>query len=91
MASDPIRILIVDDDEGVLIELECLLEGEGYSTVTAWSTREALELSERFQFHVLLVDENLGDADGPTLCGELQRNQPPAFGCSRTPGKDPVC
>ena len=29
MASDPIKILIVDDDEAVLIELERLLEGEG--------------------------------------------------------------
>lgn len=37
MASDPIRILIVDDDEDVLIALERLLEGEGYATATAWS------------------------------------------------------
>jgi len=28
MASDPIKILIVDDDEQVLIELERLLESE---------------------------------------------------------------
>jgi len=75
MASDPIRILIVDDDEGVLIELERMLEGEGYSTVTAWSAREAIALCERHQFHLLLVDEHLGDIDGPTLCRELQRTQ----------------
>jgi CheY-like chemotaxis protein len=36
MVSDPIKILIVDDDEQVLIELERLLESEGYSTTTAW-------------------------------------------------------
>src|ERR1700746_1391037 len=46
MASDPIRILIVDDDEDVLIALERLLEGEGYTTATAWSGKEALVLSK---------------------------------------------
>ena len=55
MASDPIKILIVDDDEEVLIELERLLEGEGYSTATAWSGREALALSDRLRFDLVLV------------------------------------
>ena len=50
MASDPIKILIVDDDEEVLIELERLLGGQGYSTATAWSGREALALSDRLRF-----------------------------------------
>jgi len=50
MASDPIKILIVDDDERVLIELERLLESEGYSTATAWGGREALALSEKKMF-----------------------------------------
>jgi DNA-binding NtrC family response regulator len=75
MASDPIRILIVDDDEGVLIEPERLLEGEGYNTVTAWSAREAMALGKRHQFHLLLVDEHLADIDGPTLFHQLQRTQ----------------
>jgi len=35
MARNPIKILIVDDDQDVLIELEHLLESEGYSTATA--------------------------------------------------------
>lgn len=79
MASDPIKILIVDDDEDVLIELERLLEGEGYCTVTAWSGREALALSEKSQFDLLLVDEHLGDVDVGALWDELVRRQPNAF------------
>lgn len=79
MASDPIKILIVDDDEDVLIELERLLEGEGYCTVTAWSGREALALSEQGQFDLLLVDEYLGDVDLDALWNELGRRQPNAF------------
>jgi len=79
MASDPIKILIVDDDEDVLIELERLLEGEGYCTATAWSGREALALSEKVQFDLLLVDEHLGDVDVDALWNELVRKQPNAF------------
>ena len=79
MASDPIKILIVDDDEDVLIELQHLLEDEGYSTVTAWSGREALEASEKGEFDLLLVDEYLGDIDVGALWAELVRRQPKAF------------
>jgi len=78
MASDPIKILIVDDDEDVLIELERLLEGEGYVTATAWSGQEALALSEKLQFDLLLVDEYLADVELNALWEELKRRQPNA-------------
>jgi len=78
MASDPIRILIVDDDEDVLIALERLLEGEGYATITAWSARDAIVQTQESQFQILLVDENLGDnspsiLDDFCLCGHCAR------------------
>lgn len=79
MASDPIRILIVDDDENVLIALERLLEGEGYNTATAWSGKEALDLSQKTKFDLLLVDEHLADVEAAALWEALQRHQPHAF------------
>src|ERR1700758_4220166 len=79
MASDPIKILIVDEDEHVLIALERLLESEGYSTATAWGGREALALSEKNRFDLLLVDEHVGDLDGAVLLDGLKRRQPRAF------------
>ena len=79
MGSDPIKILIVDDDEGVLIELERLLEGEGYSTATAWSGQQALALSDGSRFDLLLIDEQLSDFDSETLLAALQARQPTAF------------
>jgi len=75
---EPIKILIVDDDEDVLIALERTLEGEGYRTATAWSGREALQLAETGRFDVLLVDEHLCDVEAATLCAELLRRQPAA-------------
>jgi CheY-like chemotaxis protein len=79
MASDPIKILIVDDDEQVLIELERLLESEGYSTTTAWSRDEALAYAKKWQFNLLLVDEHVGGADGGVLLAELKQRQPNAL------------
>ncbi len=79
MASDPIKILIVDDDEEVLIALERLLESEGYSTATAWGEREALALSEKLRFDLLLLDEHVGDPDFDALLARLKRCQPQAF------------
>jgi CheY-like chemotaxis protein len=79
MARNPIKILIVDDDQDVLIQLERLLEGEGYSTATAWSGQEALALSEKAEFDLLLVDEHLSDVDAHTLFDELVARQPRAF------------
>ena len=79
MASDPIKILIVDDDEEALIALERLLEEEGYSTVTAWSGKEALALSDRGDFDLLLVDEHGADVSLESLLAELRVRQPNAF------------
>jgi DNA-binding response OmpR family regulator len=79
MASDPIKILIVDDDEQVLIALERLLEEEGYSTATAWSAKEALALSARLSFDLLLVDEHGADVNFESLLAELRLRQPGAL------------
>ena len=78
MVSDPIKILIVDDDEQVLIELERLLESEGYNTTTAWGGGEALAYADQMQFDVLLVDEDLTHPEGSGLAEELKRRQPRA-------------
>ena len=79
MGSDPIKILIVDDDERVLIELERLLESEGYSTTTAWDGPEALAYTEQMQFDVLLVDEDMTHSECNPLSAELKRRQPRAW------------
>ncbi len=79
MVSDPIKILIVDDDEQVLIELERLLESEGYRTTTAWGGREALALSDQYQFDILLVDEDMAHPDCHAFLAELKRRQPQAW------------
>jgi DNA-binding NtrC family response regulator len=65
-------ILIVDDDEQVLIELERLLENQGYNTTTAWSGREALQLLQSKSFDFVLLDRDLPDFTREELMRQAQ-------------------
>jgi CheY-like chemotaxis protein len=73
-----INILIIDDDEDVLIRLEGTLEGEGYSTTTAWSGREALSVAQKSNFDIILVDEQLADLESAIVVDKLRQLQPGA-------------
>jgi DNA-binding NtrC family response regulator len=52
------RILIVDNDEKVLIELERSLEQAGYETETAWNLPEGIDALADGRFHLLLVGDH---------------------------------
>ncbi len=52
------HILIADSDEQVLINLEHLLQDEGFETTTAWSTTETLRLLQSGNFDLLLVADH---------------------------------
>jgi DNA-binding response OmpR family regulator len=52
------HILIADSDERALIELERLLQDEGFETTTAWSTSDTVELLTNKQFDLLLVADH---------------------------------
>ena len=47
------HILIADSDEQSLIELERLLQDEGFETTTAWNTSDTVELLHRGQFDLV--------------------------------------
>jgi DNA-binding response OmpR family regulator len=52
------HILIADSDEQALIELEQLLEDEGFETTTAWSTSDMVNLLGQREFDLLLVADH---------------------------------
>jgi len=59
------KVLIVDDEFGSRDSSQALLEVEGFEVEVAASGREALELQQRFQPDVLVVDRILGgEIDG---------------------------
>ncbi|MBN4076596.1 response regulator transcription factor [Gemmatimonas aurantiaca] len=67
------RILIVEDEPNLADGLEMNLSAEGYEAIVARDANEALELFERIEFDLALLDIMLPGMDGVTLCKELRK------------------
>ncbi|MBN1968993.1 MAG: sigma-54-dependent Fis family transcriptional regulator [Candidatus Delongbacteria bacterium] len=65
--KNKITILIVDDETEILKSLGRILEGEGYLTFLAKSGKEALQILEQHEIHIVLCDIKLDDIDGIDL------------------------
>jgi two-component system response regulator GlrR len=70
------KILLVDDDQGILNLLKLHLEAAHYSVALAESSSEALAYATAEIFDVAIVDLRLGDEDGIALLEQLARIQP---------------
>lgn len=73
--SRPVKVLIVDNDEDVLLAMERILEDEGYATETAVSYHEAARLLSRHSFDVLILDDHLSDRDSIDVLMELRSSE----------------
>lgn len=73
------KILILDQDETVLIELERLLEDEGFETATTWDFRQALDLLTFREFDLLLVADHLAEVSCSDLLKMLASRQAVPF------------
>jgi len=68
------KILLVDDEKGILTMLENLLNQEGYTQIsTASSGNEALHLVETVAFNLIVLDVMLPDIDGFELCQQIRK------------------
>ena len=71
------RCVVVDNDKELAASISALLRSQGLDVVgTAHSGAEAIELMERLQPDVALVDIELGDADGLALSHLLASRVP---------------
>lgn len=66
------RILVLDIDEQVLLELQRQLESEGFEITTTWDMAEALKLVASRHFDLLLVGDNAPEVSGSEVLRELQ-------------------
>jgi len=67
------RILFVEDELSISQPFAKALTREGFEAVTAATAAEALELADRIEPDLVLLDLNLPDGDGRDVCRELQR------------------
>ena len=76
MASQPPRILLVDDEESVQKLLAYPLRKEGYEVVPARDGEEALERFNDGQFDLIVLDVMLPKRDGFDVCRRLRARSP---------------
>jgi DNA-binding NtrC family response regulator len=70
------KVLVVDDEVGMLTLLRNYLTREGYEAHTAPSGETALQFLEEHDFDVVLTDLRMGGMDGLTLVREIHATRP---------------
>ncbi len=68
------RVLVVDDIPANVKLLEARLSAEYFDVVTAMSGKEALEICERAECDLVLLDAMMPDMDGFEVCRRLKTN-----------------
>ncbi len=86
------RILIIDDDADLSAIISDMLESYGYQVTCATCAAEAVSLLSASAYDMLLLDINLPDTTGFSLCGELRRVSriPILFASARTSETDRI-
>ncbi|CAM4518874.1 response regulator transcription factor [Paenibacillus macerans] len=85
------RILLVDDETGILDMLETILNKEGFRSIERAETgQRALQLVEEFEPQLIVLDVMLPDMSGLELCMELRKKTeaPVLFLTARTSDYD---
>jgi len=74
-ARHPPKVLIVDDDRGFHDSIRVFLEFAGYSTLSAYSEREGLDVARRERPDAILLDIIMESVtDGFEFCREARRD-----------------
>ena len=67
------KIMVVDDDKNICELLRLYLEKEGYQVVIANDGKEAVELNEKENPELILLDIMLPQLDGWQVCREVRK------------------
>jgi DNA-binding NtrC family response regulator len=67
MIEEKTRIIVVDDDVGILRVFKSILQKQGYIVETAETGKAALERIKKEKFNVYLIDVKLPDMEGTDI------------------------
>ncbi len=76
MQPHEIRVLIVDDDNGIRFTLEGIIEDEGYWVRGAKDGYEAIELVKEIAFHWVFMDIRMPGLNGLETYLEIKKISP---------------
>jgi two-component system OmpR family response regulator len=74
--SDPIRVLVVDDEKSVADSLAMILRAKDYDATAAYSGEQAVELCEAIDPHIVVSDIVMGPMSGFDLAIWLAEHRP---------------
>ena len=66
------NILICDDQPDIVNALKIYLTPEGYSLKEAYTGKQALELLQKEEFHLILMDVMMPEMDGITATAKIR-------------------
>ena len=70
--AEPLRIVVIDDEESVRDVVTAYLEKDGFSVFSAANGREGLALAERKSPDLIVLDLMLPDVSGEEICEEVR-------------------
>jgi DNA-binding NtrC family response regulator len=76
MTREPIKILLVDDEEDFVEMLSLRLEAVGEEVTPAYSGRECLQVLEQRDVDVVILDVKMPGMDGIETLQEIKRRFP---------------
>lgn len=66
------KILLVEDDKSIVESLKAFLQGEGFEVFSCSGQLEALELLQKQEFSIALLDVSIADGNGFSLCRAIK-------------------
>ena len=68
------KILLVEDSDTIVVGLRYLLETEGFNIKIVKSIKDTYEILKNEKFDLILLDINLPDGKGFSICEDLKKN-----------------
>ena len=68
------RLLLVEDDAGIVDKLTEFLQGEGFTVEAADGQTDAIKKLEKTKFDLVLLDISLRDGNGFAVCSYIREN-----------------
>mgnify|MGYP001618893746 FL=1 len=72
----PAKLLVVDDEDGILEEVKSYFEEEGFQVFTADSGEDGIQLLKREKPDILLLDMKLPDMSGLLVLKVAKESSP---------------
>ncbi|MGD9910613.1 MAG: response regulator transcription factor [Candidatus Izemoplasmatales bacterium] len=66
-------VLVIEDDQSISRILDLELKHEGYTVCLTYSGKEALELFQKHEFSIILLDLMLPEVNGMEVCRKIRK------------------